>query len=132
VKPSDLEGPLAAFQSTDGNDSDDTHRLVHALFSSLPREGDMEQFADRIVKSWPRNWESLKKRFAVIPKLPLSEVWPEFATLFRRKTFDEPTDACISQDWLARYAGARETAAAVVAHRASRRRLPELRGRTPA
>jgi hypothetical protein len=117
VKSSELEGPLAAFQSTDGRDSDDTHRLVHALFAALPPEHRTEKLAGQLVKSWPESWQSLNQRFAVIPSPSLVEVWPGFANLFRRKTFDEPTAACLGQNWLARYNGVRDTIAALVEQR---------------
>jgi hypothetical protein len=117
VKSSELEGPLSAFQSTDGDDSDDTHRLVHALFATLPPERGTKDLAAQLVKSWPKSWQSLNQRLAVIPSASLVEVWPGFANLFRRKTFDEPTAACLSQDWLARYNGIRDTIAALVEHR---------------
>jgi hypothetical protein len=117
VKSSELEGPLAAFQSTDGQDSADTNRLLQALFGTLPAGKARHELSEKLFGPWPELWNALTQRLAVIPSALLTDVWPGFADLFRRKTFDEPTAACVSQHWLARYDGVRGTIATLVERR---------------
>ena len=129
---SDLKGPLADFQSTDASDERDTERLVKALLSLISLE---ESAREALIKDWnvlwPKHWASLRGGLAVIPKATLREVCPRFPELFRRKTFEEPSDECMSQEWLARYCGARETLSALKAaepkiQQACRRYVREL------
>jgi hypothetical protein len=62
---------------------------------------------------WPKLWQDLRDRLAFIPKATLPELWPEFEGLFRRKTFEEPTQDCVNQRWLDRHEGARQTLGAL-------------------
>src|SRR5262249_38626900 len=54
-------------------------------------------------------WKRLGERLASIARPSLTDVYPEFDGLFRRKTFQEATVECVNQRWLDRYDGARDT-----------------------
>jgi TIR domain len=109
VQPSELGGPLALFQSTDGRDSGDVRSLVENLIAASGPDGRPRLSPER----WQPLWEKLRDRLELIPAATLSEVCPEFAGLFRRKTFEEPTYQCVNQRWLDRYEGAVSTLAAL-------------------
>lgn len=108
----ELNGPLSAFQSTDGKDERDTLRLVRALVQMVHATNDQhEAFSN--ADWWGERWRRLRQRLAVIPHPTLREMHPTFSDLFRRMTFEEPIDACLSQEWLARYCGVRDTVQAL-------------------
>lgn len=120
----ELNGPLSAFQSTNGEDERDTLRLIRGLVppeylsdrkSNADSEQDMvsERKGDCRSEGWEGHWRRLRQRLAVIPHPTLREMHPTFSDLFRRMTFEEPIDACLSQEWLARYCGVRDTVQAL-------------------
>jgi hypothetical protein len=106
LQPSEVTGPLAAYQSTVA-DREDTARLIHAMVGFMRRDeragsaGWQEQF-----ETW---WPPLEKQINSIRTLPLDVVISDIEGLFRRKTYDEPLSECTAQSWLDRYSGARET-----------------------
>jgi hypothetical protein len=106
VNAGEVDGPLASFQSTSLQDSTDTRRLIADLLrlvGSGPAATDRDQ---TLSEHWPIVWQSLQDRLAQIPKPFLTDVFPEFDGLFRRKTFQEPIFECVNQKWLERYDGA--------------------------
>ena len=107
VKPGELEGPLAAFQSTVVDDVKDMRRLMSELLGEDLWRAASARAA--LNDKWPETWCALHKRLQAIPKPPLTDVFAAFDGLFRRKTFQEPTLDCVNQRWLERYDGARET-----------------------
>ena len=110
VKPGEVDGPLAAFQSTSADDAKDTRRLIDDLTLVLPAgRRPSNQWRDALDGRWPDTWRRLHERLKGIAKPSLAEVFPDFDRLFRRKTFQEPTLECVNQKWQERYDGARDT-----------------------
>jgi len=105
VKPGELDGPLAAFQSTSIEDEKDTRRLISDLLLMLHKDDQPGSLSN----DWPNSWQQLRNRLERIAIQDLLEVFPDFDKLFRRKTFQESTFECVSQNWLARYDGVRDT-----------------------
>ena len=99
VRPEDLKGPLASFQAT-VNDEKDTRRLAEALCEIAGAE---------VPPDYGEHWLRLRDKMEGLGAGRLSDVIPDFATLFQRKTFDEPLNECTDQTWAVRFAGARET-----------------------
>jgi hypothetical protein len=108
IDASMLDGPLAAFQSTDAGDEQDVLRLIEGLASRLKIEV-KDPWRLELKKRWPELWQSLVHRLRAIPAATLMEVCPSFESLFQRKTFEVPTDQCVDEHWLARYEVARAT-----------------------
>ena len=115
VSASELSGPLAAFQSSDASDERDVRRLVDSLGRTLAPTGTHGSVS--VDDRWRKLAEELRNRLAVVPAATLLETWPQFEDLFRRKTFEEPTQDCVSQQWLERYVGARDTLKAIRQYR---------------
>src|SRR5262249_44118832 len=110
VKPGELDGPLASFQSTSADDINDTRRLIGDLILLLPEPHRLAATQSEALNvKWPITWKGLGERLASIPKPSLTDVYPEFDALFQRKTFQEATVECVNQRWLDRYDGARDT-----------------------
>jgi hypothetical protein len=109
--PGRLTGPLSAYQSTLAT-RDDTQRLVRDLCAALERQPPDE-------KAYAAWWPKLEKELDNVRGVSVSEIVPEFAGLFGRKTFQEPLPDCANQRWLDRFAVARATHQALV--QASRR-----------
>jgi hypothetical protein len=59
----------------------------------------------------------LQANLEAIPRVSLNEVVADFEDLFRRKTFRESMNDCLSQNWLDRYNGARDTEMKLRVHR---------------
>ena len=57
MKPSKIEGPLAAFQSTSAYDAKDTRRLINDLTLLLPDRRE-NQWDDALNQGWPNKWEN--------------------------------------------------------------------------
>jgi hypothetical protein len=115
ISDTELEGPLASFQSTNADDERDTARLVKALLQLLDTkagsvtEGGATRGRVKLTEGqWQILWQSLRQRLAMIPHPTFSEVHPTFADLFRDMTFEEPVDACLTQAWLSRHCGVRD------------------------
>jgi hypothetical protein len=107
VQSGTLAGPLASYQSTVVTDADDVMRLLDAIYNFVPE--DQRGGMNDLRKEWRRRWTTLQNTLAGIPAVPLKDVLPDFEDLFRRKTFQERMHDCLSQDWIARYNGARDT-----------------------
>src|SRR5215207_4469199 len=99
VRPEELQGPLSAFQAT-VNDEGDTRRLAQRLCEITGVE---------LPADYGEHWVRLRGRMEELRLGRLSDVIPDFAALFQRKTFDEALKDCTHQTWADRYAGARET-----------------------
>jgi hypothetical protein len=112
LDPRDLTGPLAAYQSTVADESD-TKMLVDSLARTLGAIDVGRTSSDR-YGDW---WQRVSAAIEAIPAAPLVDVLPDFESLFRRKTFDEPLVECTHQRWVDRYVGARDTARELTAHR---------------
>jgi hypothetical protein len=99
VDATQLSGPLASVQPTRADDATAIERLASRIRAilSLPRRPETEA------------WQALERLRRHVPPLTLTEAYPGFARLFRRKTFDEPAAECVAANWLSRYDGARET-----------------------
>ncbi len=107
VKSGTLVGPLASYQSTVVTDVDDVARLLEAIWNFVPeaeRAG-----AEDLRNNWRKRWATLQQKLEDIPTVVLREILPDFEELFRRKTFQERLHDCLSQDWIERYNGARDT-----------------------
>ena len=81
--------------------------MLEAIYAFVPaadREG-----ADAVRRSWRKQWTALQQRLGDIPAVALKEVVPNLEELFRRKTFQESLYDCLSQEWIDRYNGARDT-----------------------
>jgi hypothetical protein len=102
-----LKGPLSAYQSTSSSDVDDMRRLIEAIYQIMPTNERLEFIT--VTKSFRDEWGLFQTRLSNIPRIELEEIVPEFEGLFRRKTFQESMYDCLSQDWLSRYNGARDT-----------------------
>ena len=63
----------------------------------------------RLSEIYKMEWEGFQAALEAIPRVALREIMPEFESLFRRKTFQESTYDCLSQNWLDRYNGSRDT-----------------------
>jgi hypothetical protein len=109
-----LKGPLTAYQSTLARDRDDVWRLVETVQlvideeagTSPDAESERTRARERRIK-FETAWPELTARLAGIKPAKLTEIVPDFESLFRRKTFDESMYDCLNQGWLARYDGAR-------------------------
>ena len=120
VKPADLTGPLAVYQSTT-TVRDDTARLVQSLARLLRAEGSV---AVDVRQQFEQHWSELEA-FLRDLRISVPEIFRVFESLFQRKTFTEPLHECADQSWIRRYAGARHT------HEALREQLPLLRSACP-
>jgi hypothetical protein len=110
VKPGEVDGPLAAFQSTSAEDEKDTRRLIDDLTLVLPEDQQpSNEWRDELNRRWPDTWKRLGERLKKIAMPSLVDIFPDFDRLFRRKTFQEPTLECVNQQWQVRYDGARDT-----------------------
>jgi len=105
VNAGEIDGPLASFQSTSVQDATDTRRLMGDLLR-LVGDGVGQAEGEALNRRWPVTWKKLQERLAGIPKPYLTDVFPEFDGLFRRKTFQESIFECVNQKWLERYDGA--------------------------
>ncbi len=115
VKPGEITGPLAAFQSTAVNDAQDMRRLINDLTLVPPvKERASTQGPAELSEKWLDTWQKLQDRLNNIQEPALVEVFSGFDRLFRRKTFQESTFECVSQKWQERYDGARDTWAALL------------------
>jgi hypothetical protein len=99
VDANQLSGPLASVQSTRADEATAVERLASRIRAACALS----------AKDDTDPWQSLERRRRHVPPLTLTEAYPGFARLFRRKTFDEPVEECVAAQWLARYDGARET-----------------------
>ena len=122
LEPSDLNGPLSAYQYTRATE-EDTKRLVKSLVESLDAsDAHRIDWETRFRESWPQ----LEGKLEMIKPPSVSKVVPELEAYFQRKTFNEPLYECATQSWISRYMGAVQTherlkadRALLVRHRAS-------------
>jgi hypothetical protein len=113
VRSEELTGPLSEFQAT-SFDRDDTKKLCAAIVGSMGEDAPLrEDWETAFNEHWPSFETDVKK----IAPLPASDLIPGLEDLFRRKTFNEPLEDCTRQSWIDRFTGARETRAALEAHR---------------
>jgi hypothetical protein len=110
VKPDDLRGPLAAFQSTEATAAD-TERLVHSIAAHMVV--DRLELTDKFRQHWPKLHQQLQ---ALSPR-SLQELIPTLRQLFERKTFNESLQQCTDQRWVDRYSGARQTFKELLRHK---------------
>jgi hypothetical protein len=115
VEASVLKGPLSSYQSTLASDVDDVLRLVEAIRQFIP-EGQKRPSKQQVRKICRSKWEAFQAALESIQKVALREILPEFESLFRRKTFQESMHDCLSQNWLDRYNGGRDTQTKLKAH----------------
>lgn len=114
LEASVLKGPLSSYQSTVASDVDDVLRLVEAIHQFMPEnQRPSKQEVRKICRS---KWEAFQAALESIQRVALREIVPEFESLFRRKTFQESMYDCLSQNWLDRYNGGRDTQAKLKAH----------------
>jgi hypothetical protein len=62
VKAGEIEGPLAAFQSTSADDAKDMRRLIDAITLTLPVGQQTTLWRDRLNERWPETWAGLHER----------------------------------------------------------------------
>jgi TIR domain len=114
VEPGVVKGPLSSYQSTLATDADDVLRLVEAIRQFMPQNPALSR--QDVRKICRNNWEAFQAKLDSIQKVTLREIVPEFESLFRRKTFQESMHDCLSQNWLDRFNGARDTQTSLRAH----------------
>ncbi|MCA9469587.1 MAG: toll/interleukin-1 receptor domain-containing protein [Nitrospira sp.] len=107
VEVSELQGPLAAFQSTSAQNPEDTQRLLQTMVDLMPKQ--VQGAVPRWEQQFQGLWDDFQKNLRNIPPAQLETVFPDLGNLFKRKTFYEPLRDCVNQNWLARYDGIRET-----------------------
>jgi hypothetical protein len=93
VSPSDIRGPLTAFQSSNCT-KDDTRNLVHAL----------GRMCQKTVTSFDERWPALEMAINGIQSIRVPDLMPGFGAFLNFKTFREPLELCSDQSWLDRYA----------------------------
>jgi hypothetical protein len=113
VRSDELKGPLAEFQATTF-DRDDTKKLCAAIVSSMGQEAPLREVWET---AFNENWPAFAEKIEAIGPQPAAALIPELEDLFRRKTFNEPLEECTRQSWIDRFTAARETIAALEAHR---------------
>jgi TIR domain len=107
IKEGALAGPLSAYQSTSVTDFDDVFKLLEVILQFIPQPDRLA--AQQLRKNFRDRWKILQTDLEAIPRVSLNEVMVDFEDLFRRKTFRESMNDCLSQNWLDRYNGARDT-----------------------
>jgi hypothetical protein len=120
VSPGKLEGPLAAYQSTQANQADTERMLLDimdALQISFP--------ADNWENHFRKYWADFETKLGRIPPLSIehSAILPHLRSLFHLKTFEEPFDECTNQNWGDRFRGAFERLVALQQRRQEVERL---------
>jgi hypothetical protein len=68
-----------------------------------------------VLGKFQKQWSQFQSALDAIPRVRLEKIFPEFGSLFRRKTFEESMHDCLSQNWIDRYNGARDTQRALKA-----------------
>jgi hypothetical protein len=114
VRPEELKGPLAEFQSTTF-DREDTRKFCEAIVGSMGQSAPArEVWEQAFEKSWP----TFELTVQAIGAMPASELIPGLEEMFRRKTFYEPLEECTRQAWIDRFSGVQQTIASLKAYRA--------------
>src|SRR5215469_1867434 len=93
VSPSDIRGPLAAFQSSICT-KDDTHKLVLAL----------GRICQKAAKDFDEHWPALETAIISTQSIRVPDLVPGFGAFLNFKTFREPLELCSDQSWLDRFA----------------------------
>jgi hypothetical protein len=93
VRPGDIVGPLAAFQSSDSTKTD-TRKLVLALGRMCNKE----------TEKFDEHWPSLKIALGTIQPVRVPDVVTGFGDFLNFKSFREPLEDCSDQSWLDRFA----------------------------
>jgi hypothetical protein len=93
IKPGDVVGPLAAFQSSDSNKID-TRKLVFALGRMCNKE----------PENFDEHWPVLENALGSIQPVRVPDVVREFGDFLNFKSFREPLEDCSDQSWLDRFA----------------------------
>jgi len=109
VTVAELKGPLSAYQATST-----TQQEMSALVSSLANVLGKTDVKPDIPKD---AWNAFQEELGKIA-IPVSELIPDFASLFQRKTFNEPLHHCADQAWLNRHNGVRLTLESLSVYRA--------------
>jgi hypothetical protein len=104
IRTTDLEGPLAAFQSTECNRTD-TRRLVRSIALNMG----LDHVTSQLEDAFDRHWPTLEGRLQTVGHRSVQDLVPFLKRLFDRKTFKEPLLQCSDQRWVDRYSGARQT-----------------------
>jgi hypothetical protein len=103
----DLQGPLAAYQSTAAT-YDDTRALVRRLLAIAEVELPTEEQTDK-AKDWEKVfricWNDFVERLRPCRHQQLPDVIAGFAAKFQRLTFKEPIALCHRQAWTDRIKG---------------------------
>jgi hypothetical protein len=105
VKPDELQGPLAEFQSSQAT-YEGTREMIKEIISVSQKAAIRENWE----KEFAHTWKGCEQRLKAIAPPSIIELIPDFEQLFERKTFNEPLDECSDQRWIDRYQGAKETA----------------------
>ena len=93
VKPADIKGPLAAFQSSECT-KEDTRKLVIAL----------GQLCNKAAVKFDEQWSSLEAALSAIQPIRVPDVIRGFGDFLDYKSFREPLEVCADQSWLERLA----------------------------
>ncbi len=101
-----LKGPLGYFQQTTST-KEDTRKLIEDMKRFI---GEASSDA-RPATDFETQWPALENELNKISPLSVEELVPDFRELFQRKTFEEPLDECLNQNWSLRYVGASDTLA---------------------
>jgi hypothetical protein len=105
-----IQDPLKQIQVTVATEPD-TRRLALKL-GTLANVA-----ADAIEDKLAAGWAALAAVVREVGPPAMEDVYPGFAQLFERKTFNEHLEDCVDQLWLKRFEGVRDTSRALVANR---------------
>lgn len=94
--------PFNDFQVTLSTE-DDTRALVGVL------AGNARVPSQRWERAFRRKWTDLEGTIRQLEVPHIEDLIPDFRGLFQRKTFEEPLEECVDQNWLDRYHAARDT-----------------------
>lgn len=92
VSPSDIRGPLAAFQSSMCT-KDDTQKMVLAL----------GRMCQKTAKHFDECWPALEIAISSIQSIRVPDLVPGFGAFLNFKTFREPLELCSDQSWVDRF-----------------------------
>ena len=99
LDPSDINGPLNIYQGSEIS-KEGMATVLHDL-----------NILDATEPIPEPQWQAFIEGVDDIRRDSFKYLFPEFESLFNRKTFNEPIEECSTQRWNERYAGIRETLA---------------------
>ena len=105
-----IQDPLKQIQVMLSMESDTKRLALQLAELAKTSQTDLES-------RWASAWEGLAAVIHEVETPGIEDLFPGFAKLFERKTFNERLAECTDQGWLKRYDGARDTALALNSRR---------------